>query len=184
VKALWDVMSMADIDIAHNGDEFDIKKANARFLVHGLPPLSPYKTIDTKKVAKKYFRFDSNKLDELGHYLGLGRKLPHTGFNLWKGCMAGDKKSWKLMTEYNKQDVILLEKVYLKLLPWIQNYPIVHPENGTCRNCGSKHITKSKSRAVKNGWKQQYQCQSCGAYKTGEMIKNDKEEFRGKGLVS
>jgi uncharacterized protein YprB with RNaseH-like and TPR domain len=85
VEDLWNVFNEADILIGHNGDAFDIRKANSRFLTHGLMPPAPYKTVDTLKIARRAFKFDSNKLDDLGRYLGLGRKLPHTGFNLWRG---------------------------------------------------------------------------------------------------
>ncbi len=108
VRALWSHFDNADVIIAHNGDAFDIKKANARFVYHKLVPPSPYKQIDTKKVAKKYFNFNSNSLNDLGQYFKIGKKLSTGGFDLWLGCMAGDKASWKTMCEYNKQDVELL----------------------------------------------------------------------------
>jgi uncharacterized protein YprB with RNaseH-like and TPR domain len=169
-RKLHELISEADVVVAHNGDEFDLKKANARFLLHGLKPPTPYKTIDTLKVARRHFQFDSNKLDDLAKYLGLGRKLPHTGFHLWKGCMAGDLKSWRTMIKYNMNDVILLEKVYTKLLPWI-TFPIVRPENGKCRNCESRRLQKRGLSAIKAGWRQRYQCQDCGAWSRGEIIK-------------
>lgn len=165
---LWNLMNEADIIVAHNGDEFDIKKANARFIAHGYEPLSPYKTIDTKKVAKKYFKFDSNKLDELGKYLGLGRKMPHTGFHLWKGCMSGDRKSWKTMVEYNKNDIVLLEKVFLKMRPWMKTFPIVRADNGDCTNCGSGKLIKRGFSFTRTNKIQRLQCVDCGAWKQGE----------------
>ena len=83
------------------GDEFDIKKANARFIYHGLKPTKFYLSIDTKKVAKKYFKFDSNSLSSLGEYLGLGEKVDTGGYSLWKGCLLGDPASWKKMKMRN-----------------------------------------------------------------------------------
>ncbi len=59
VKELWKILDEADVVIAHNGDRFDIKKSNARFIYHGLKPPSPYKTIDTLKIARKHFNFNS-----------------------------------------------------------------------------------------------------------------------------
>ncbi len=168
-EKLWELLDEADIVVAHNGDQFDFKKSNARFLVHGLVSPSPYKTVDTKKVAKKYFKFDSNKLDELGRQLGIGRKMQHGGFELWKGCMSGDKKSWKTMKDYNIQDVLLLEKVFMKMRPWIGNYPIVSPYAGVCRNCGGVHLAKRGFSYV-NGGKykvQRLRC-DCGAWNVGE----------------
>ncbi len=66
VESLWKLFDEADIIIAHNGNSFDIKKSNARFIFHGMKPPSPYKSIDTKLVAKRSFNFNSNKLDDLG----------------------------------------------------------------------------------------------------------------------
>ena len=76
---LWKLMDRADIVIAHNGDAFDIKKFTARCLFHGIGPPSPFKSVDTLKIARKYFKMDSNKLDDLGAMLKVGRKLPTYG---------------------------------------------------------------------------------------------------------
>jgi uncharacterized protein YprB with RNaseH-like and TPR domain len=177
VKDLWKLFDEADIVIAHNGASFDVKKTNARFMKHRLPPPSPYKILDTKLEAKKYLKMDSNKLDDLGDYFNVGRKINTGGFELWLGCEAGDKKSWKKMCDYNIQDVILLEKVYLKLLPYITKHPNVSVIKGNhlgCPNCGSYHTQK---RGVNNSKgskgviiKQRYQCQDCGAWYQGERI--------------
>ncbi len=176
VKDLWELFNEADIIIAHNGDEFDIKKANALFIKHGLRPPSPYKTIDTKKVAKRYFKFDSNSLDDLGNYLGLGRKLKHTGFDLWLGCMAGDKRSWDLMVRYNKEDVALLERVYLHMLPWMTTHPNLNLFGGTlesCPNCNSDSLVRRGFGVTRTTKYQRLQCSNCGGWHTGLRVKLD-----------
>lgn len=167
ITDLHKLFDEADIIIAHNGDSFDIKKSNARFLINGLNPPKPYKTIDTKKVAKRYFKFDSNKLDDLGKYLGLGQKINTGGFELWKGCMAGDKDSWSKMVKYNKQDIVLLEKVYNKLLPWINNYPIVSEYNGTCRKCGNISFMSRGWSYTNTNKKRRWQCKRCNSWSLG-----------------
>jgi DNA polymerase elongation subunit (family B) len=173
VKEIWKLIDEADILIAHNGDQFDIKKANARFAFYNLPPPSPYKTVDTLKVARRYFKFTSNKLDELGNYLGYGRKLAHTGFHLWKGCMTGDPKAWKTMVQYNKRDVVLLEQIYEHFLPWIQNHPnvAVMSEINGCPNCGSSNLKKEGPAYSRTGKRQQYSCKECHAWTSGPLIK-------------
>lgn len=173
VRELHKLIDQADILVAHNGDKFDIKKANARFAYYNLPPPSPYKTVDTLKVAKKYFNFTSNRLDALGDHLGYGRKRVHTGFNLWKGCMAGDPKSWKEMIAYNKRDVVLLEQIYLHLRPWIQNHPnsAILSEITGCPNCGSTHLQSRGTGITKTGAYPRFQCQSCGAWSHGPSKK-------------
>jgi len=165
-KVLWKLLNDADVVIAHNGDAFDIKKTNARFLYHGLPPPSYYQTIDTKKIAKKYFNFNSNSLNDLGIYLKLGTKMEHEGFKLWLKCMSGEKKSWNKMIRYNKQDVILLEKLYFRFLGWITNHPnygVYNQEDYICPNCGSYHLIRNGIRATKTNLYQRWKCNDCHA---------------------
>lgn len=174
VSELHAMLSIADIVIAHNGDRFDVKRSNTRFIEHGLEPPPPYKTVDTCKVARRYFGFNSNKLDDLGHRLGVGRKVKTGGFDLWRGCMHGDPRSWALMKKYNRQDVLLLERVYLKLLPWIGNHPNVSVMRGdpeACRNCGNTQLQKRGFGYTGTGKSQRYQCLKCGAYMRGKHQK-------------
>lgn len=172
---LWKLMNEADVIVAHNGDAFDLRKSNERMITHGLNPPEPYKTVDTLKQARKHFKFTSNKLDELGKDLQVGRKLAHTGFELWEGCMNGDMRSWALMKRYNKQDVLLLEKVYLRFLPWIQNHPNValYQDKEGCPNCGGRRVkrgfTYTKTRKL-----QKLECTKCHNWSSTPI--NDEEE--------
>lgn len=167
---LWDVFNSADIVAGHNIDGFDIKKANARFLVHGLLPYAPIKTIDTLKIARRHFKFDSNRLDDLARYLGVGRKLPTQGKKTWLGCMSGDKDSWATMKKYNKQDVELLYSVHDKLQPWAANYPnlaVYVGEDGICPHCLADKLQKRGPGYTKTGVHQRFQCTACGAWSRG-----------------
>lgn len=129
----------------------------------GLPPPAPYKQLDTKKIAKKYFSFTSNKLDDLGRYLGIGQKLDTGGYGLWLGCEEGDPKAWKKMKRYNKQDVVLLEEVYLKLRPWIANHPAVDNRDN-CPKCNSANMQKRGYGFNKTSKYQRFQCMDCGGW--------------------
>ena len=167
-KKLRDLFDKADVVIAHNGDAFDIKKARARFAFWNLKPPSQFASVDTCKVAKRYFNFNSNRLNDLGEYFQIGQKVKHTGFDLWLGCMRNDSASWKLMEKYNKQDVALLEKVYTKLLPWMERHPNMAllsnlPEKG-CPKCGSIKVVKDGIRANSMTLQQQWKCKSCHGY--------------------
>jgi hypothetical protein len=175
VKDLWDELNRADVIIGHNLDQFDLKKLNARFAFHRMGPPAPYKTIDTKKVAKKYFRFDSNKLDHLARYLGIGRKLPTRGKDTWLECMEGDKAAWKEMAEYNIHDVMLDNDVYEVLSPWIsktQEKTTLIGDDMICTRvgCGSKRLQKRGTQ--KGGKQQRYQCVDCGKWGHRPIINN------------
>lgn len=176
VTKLHELFSQADVIIAHNGDNFDIKMANASFIRNGLTPPSPYKTIDTLKVARNNFKFNSNKLNDIGTLLDIGEKVETGGFKLWLGCLRGDKASWSKMVKYNKQDVVLLEKVYFKLRPWMKNHPNLNLDDGKEKACPACKSTKLHKR----GWfytsisrRQRYQCTECGKWSVGKIDKTD-----------
>jgi hypothetical protein len=165
-QKLWELMDEAQIVIAHNGVAFDTKKSKGKFLQHGFPPPSPFKEIDTLKVARRYFKFDSNKLDNLGKYLGIGEKINTGGWKLWEGCIKGDQKAWKKMVQYNKNDVVLLEKVYLRMRPYMDNHPNFNLYSSTedkCPNCGGPTI-KQGLKYNRTRVMQQRKCKSCGAW--------------------
>lgn len=182
-KDLWKLFDEADIIVAHNGDRFDVKKSNARFAFHGLKPPTPYKTIDTLKIARRNFAFLSNKLNDLGAYLKVGRKLPHTGWSLWRGCMLGDAKSWRLMRRYNARDVELLEKVYQRLRPWHTTHPNLNaykekPNPLACPVCESVHTRKGGFNVSKVRKVQRHICQDCGHWFTGKTFEQTKPKTR------
>jgi len=177
VTKLWDFMNEADVIVGHYCDGFDVKVTNARFIVNGLLPPSTYRTVDTLKEAKKKFKFSSNKLDDLGHALGLGRKLSTGGFKLWKECMEGKDAAWKKMTSYNKMDVTLLEKVYLKIRPWIKNHPNIGilVDKLACHCCASKNTQRRGYNYTKLTKYIRYLCKDCGSWSQGTMEKSNEQ---------
>lgn len=172
VSDLWKLLDEADIVIAHHGDAFDLKVTQARFIFHDFAPPSPYKTVDTKKVLSDIARFNSNKLDDIAQLLGLGKKIK-TDFDLWEGCINGDKKSWGQMIAYNEQDVLILEKVYLKLLPWIKNHPNMSLwTGGSCPKCGSYDIQRRGIQRTITRTYQRFQCNNCHGW--GRFVRCEK----------
>ena len=166
-KTLWELFDEADIVIAHNGDKFDMRKANARFIAHHMTPPTPVHQVDTLKIARKYFMFNSNKLGDLGEHLGLGNKEATGGFGLWKGCMMGDEKSWRTMKKYARQDVDLLAMVYHRLRPWMNNHPnraLLDGRPDSCPTCGHGELIRRGCRSTKVAQYVQLQCKACGAY--------------------
>jgi hypothetical protein len=124
-ERLWQLFDKADIVVAHNGDKFDIKKMNARFLIHGLPEPSPYRSVDTLKIAKRKFKFTSNRLDYISKVTGGEGKVEHEGFPMWIKCLAGNKDSLDDMQRYNDGDVLELERIYLRMRGWDHLHPNV-----------------------------------------------------------
>lgn len=171
-KLLWQLFDEADILVAHNGDQFDIKMANQYFIKFGLTPPSPYKSIDTKKIAKRYFRFAQNKLDYLGQFLFKEKKIS-TNMDLWFRCMAGNEKALLEMEKYNKQDVVLLYKVYQALKGWHTGHPNSNLYNGTahkCPICGGNTQRRGMAYTRVSQY-QRYQCiGECKGWSTGERV--------------
>lgn len=164
VRRLGALLDTADVVIAHNGDQFDLPKINTRLIVHGIAPPSPYKTVDTKTVAKRVFGFTSNKLDDLCQQLGIGKKINTEGFELWQQCMANDPAAWDRMRAYNEHDVTLLHGLYTRLLPWINTHPNVAIAAHACPKCGSSQLQSRGYAKTKTRTYSRYQCQGCGGW--------------------
>jgi len=182
LKHIWRLLDEADAVVHYNGCKFDIPTLNKEFLLHGMTPPSPYHQIDLLRVARKQFRFPSNKLDYVAQQLGCGGKVKHIGHELWVRCMAGDKKSWKDMEKYNKQDVVLLEEVYNKLLPWITSHPnhalYTDIERPVCTNCGSSHVVRKGTETTKSMSYQRFKCAKCDTNMRGKVSELSKDKKR------
>lgn len=166
LKGIYKLLAEADAVIHYNGSRFDIPTLNKEFLLLGWTPPAPYQQIDLLRTARKQFRFPSNKLEYIAKSLGLGEKTKHAGHDLWVKCMAGDNAAWAVMEEYNKNDVVLLEDVYNKLLPWITTHPShgLYSGNDVCPNCGSVHLVKRGFFYTTLSKYQRYKCKNCGTW--------------------
>lgn len=177
LKKLYKLLEEADAVVHWNGSRFDVPVANKEFLLQGWSPPASYQQIDLLKTSRHMFKFPSNKLDYVAKALKVGSKTKHAGFQLWIDCMTGKEEAWKQMEEYNKNDVVLLEKVYYKLLPWIKNHPNHSLYSSTahcCNNCGSTTLIKRGFYYAKTVKYQKYKCSECGAWsrdKNGISIK-------------
>ena len=174
VRKLAEAINEADFLISHNGNKFDIKKLNTRLIYHRLPPLPNVPQVDTLKEARAIGAFSSNRLDYLGEYLGVGRKLANAP-GLWKDAFFGKKSALEAMRKYNIQDVLLLEEVYEELRPYFKTHPNFNSIMGTednCPRCGSTHLTKRGYNVTKTGRKQRYQCTDCGAWSESSKLEH------------
>jgi hypothetical protein len=170
---LRDLLDRADIVVAHNGDAFDVKKINSRLITNGFNPPSPFKTIDTLKVSRGAFKFDSNKLDHIGRYLNEGRKIPNTGAELWRSVVEdGDPKGWATMKRYCKQDTALLARVYERIKPWAKSHPDMRVYTGSdgCPKCQSRNVQRRGTLVKIKAVCHRFQCRDCGSWFSGKPI--------------
>lgn len=165
-RELWKLFDMADVLIGHNALQFDVPKAQTRFLINKLAPPSPFRVIDTYQVAKKYFRFGSNKLDYIGQLILNDRKI-HTEYQLWLDCLAGIPEALERMLKYNEKDVLLEEEAYVFLRPFIKGHPnmAIYQESiePTCPTCGSTNIDECGHYFTTVNRYLAFRCKDCGA---------------------
>ena len=178
VKAVTSGLIDAEVLVGHNGDKFDWRWINGRALIHGLPKLAPVRTVDTLKVARKYFDLNSYRLDYIARLLGLEPKL-NTEYDLWKKICTGQDKDGSLlkyMVQYNKHDVVLLREVY-NILEKYNDSPVIANQvidaNPVCPFCDSKKLQKRGKFLNLKTWRQRYQCRSCGKFLKGGLQKKD-----------
>lgn len=162
------LLDQSDAVVTKNGEKFDIPWLFAEFLKHGIPMPPPLTHIDLEKTIKKQFRFLSNKMEYVAPYIGVGKKVKHEGFELWRKVMDGNAVARRKMLRYCAGDVRVTERMYKKMRQFITN----HPHMGTtykrhCGACGSKKVWVSKWRRTKAMRIQQLHCQNCGSYFDG-----------------
>lgn len=165
------LMDEADAIVTWNGNGFDLKVLRKEFLLLGYKPPAPIKSIDLLPVSRRQFYFTSHKMDYVAQQLGIGRKMPHEGHQMWLDCMDRKPEAFAKMLKYNRHDVVLLEGIYERFMAWIPNHPSRAAQAGVvcCPNCGSENF-------VRNGWAYtqalkypRYVCQAkgCGKYFRG-----------------
>jgi hypothetical protein len=165
-KSIWELLDKADILIGHNIKKFDIKKLNTRFLLHGLGSPSSFLTIDTLVHARKSFSLHSNKLDYIAQSLGVGKKVDHSGFDMWAKCMEGDKDALHKMSEYNNGDILINEQVYLKIRPFIHPHPnltlFMDTVDLVCPSCESNELNYISTYHTYANSYDEFRCACCG----------------------
>lgn len=168
VETIWHLLDQADIVVGHNWANFDAKKFNTRALFYGMPPPSPYKIVDTLKIARSNFAVTSNKLAYLCEYL----KVPHQKGESpdWSKVLLGDKNEIQKMVDYNIGDIPSLRDVYHRIRGWDKGHVNLNLYNkdtggvGGCYVCGSEDLALNKVYTRVNGdVVNSYRCKCCGA---------------------
>lgn len=166
-----EIANSADELVGHNGDKFDLAWIRTRCLFHRIDMFPVYTTIDTLKLSRSKFKFNSNKLDYIAKYLGMGEKIK-TEFGLWKAIVLNkDKEAMAKMVKYCQQDVRLLEKVYKELSTHIfakTHYGVIFGEDrGSCPECGSDDLVRACLRTSASGIRKiMFRCKTCNKHHT------------------
>lgn len=179
---LWALFYEADAVVAHNARNFDVKMLEAACLRNDLPPLPTVHILDTLEIAKKKFRLPSNKLDSLAAFLKIGRKVSHSGIDLWVRVQQGDEKALLEMLEYCEHDTNLLYEVFIALrsrgLVSGFNAANYYNDNVTrCKTCGGHDLTYTgRTVTTPTGKFKEIRCNDCGSVQRDKQDLNTKEK--------
>lgn len=185
ITRLHGLIHAADIVVGYNQVSFDDKRVAVEWKRTGLSAPSPVKSVDLLKAVRARFGFPINKLASVAVELGLGDKLAHTGWRMWRACCTdadgspylgptpvggGDPGQWRMMARYCRQDVRLTESVYLALREggWIKGHPPLGLFGGPldgCQVCGGQLVADGVHPAA-NRLYGRLRCVGCGAWHT------------------
>jgi len=176
------ILNEADIVVGHNMKRFDTPMVNTRLIMNNLPPVSPYRIIDTLAIAKRHYKFERNTLDWIARSLNCSRKLEHKNFpgmTIWIEMLHGNDEAWAENKAYNKMDVIVTEEIYEKMKPFAKPHTSIVVGSGSttkrCTTCGSSHLTEDGYYFTNASKFQQYKCADCGSFSRGRKNLLSKE---------
>lgn len=105
----------------------------------------------------------------------------HYLYTTYRMMISRCTKAQKKMVKYCEQDVKLTKDLYLWERPWITNHPsigVLEDRPKACDNCGSTRLHNHTKKTIsKTGWKMQYKCYDCGAYKIGSKLNKFDEKL-------
>ena len=169
-EAALRLLNEADAVVTYNGDRYDIPKLRGTIILAGLQPPGQITSIDLIKTVKK-LGFVMNRLAYIGPLLGVGSKMKHEGFRLWRSVLEGDVRARERMKKYCVKDVKVLVALYDRVKPYILNHPHLGDDKGACGACGSNHLQSRGYRRTKYFRTQRLQCQDCGSWSLGKRTK-------------
>jgi len=125
VESLIEEMKRYAIICTYNGTRFDIPFVRTRALYHQMDFLN-YGDIfhwDLYYTAKSKLRMTRKSLDAVTDLLGIPGKTP-VPRETWRKAQYGHKESLQYVLDHNIADVVILEELHNKLLPfrkWIRS---------------------------------------------------------------
>ena len=167
LETMVPILNEATEVVGHNGDNFDIKWLRTRCLFHDLDMYPVYTSVDTLKLARRYFLLNSNRMDYITKFLGFEGKIK-TDYQLWSDILLQKcPKAMRKMVSYCKNDVLLLEKMFGRMNKYVPAKTTIAKRISHCPECGSDNVNVSKHRTTVQGYKKvQFQCNMCYKYHT------------------
>lgn len=177
LKRLHALIAKADIIVGHNVDRADVPWVKGDLYLPrighahrpNLPPLPPFKTVDTLKVLRAQIGSGApfKSLDAVLKILGHPGKTDAYDREAMERAVAGSVEDRERLTSYCEGDVVGTQWLYDWERPHIKNHPALFVDGqsrlDTCRACGHETVpiakryvadvfTYSMQRCVECGW--------------------------------
>jgi hypothetical protein len=152
------LMSDADIIVGHNVDNADVPWLKGDMHIEaGLPPLPPFKTVDTLKVLRREFKSGApfKSLDAFCQIVGLQAKTDHYDRDAMERAVTlRSVEDRERLVDYCAGDVVATQGLLDYLRPHIRNHPALFVDGegamNTCNRCGESETLPCAKRYVAN----------------------------------
>lgn len=156
------LFEQADLLVGHFASVFDRRFIQGRLLINELPPIPPTKLRDTCLIARSVANFSSNRLKHLAKILNLKhQKLENNWPDAWFDVMRGDMKVLAELAAYCAGDVLAVEELYKRLLPFDNAHPRIVTDRSVCGMCSGPIEYRGYALANANRYRR-YVCKNCG----------------------
>lgn len=164
VRDFHKVMMEADMLVGFYSKGFDLPWIQSKFLEYNLPVLPLIPHVDLYYVARSNLRLGRKSLDNISSFMKLGSKKYYVSGSIWKRARIGDPAALDKVVKHCHADIVLTEKLYLKLRPLVRQHPRL---NGwlPCANCGGSNLQRRGYAITRTqGKKIRVWCRDCGSW--------------------
>lgn len=174
LRRVHGLMAEADIIVGHNLDNADVPWLRGDLHIEaGLPPLPPFKTVDTLKVLRREFKSGApfKSLDAFCQIVGIPSKTDHYDREAMERAVTEKSTDDReRLTDYCAGDVVATQWLYDWLRPHIRNHPALFIDGesamNTCNRCGETETLPCAKRYVANVLTYtMLKCANCGGYR-------------------
>jgi hypothetical protein len=171
LRNVYDLMAEADIIVGHNVDRADVPWLKGDMHIEaGLPPLPPFKTVDTLKVMRREFGSGApfKSLDAFCKIVGHPGKTDKYDRESMERAVDGSVEDREREIDYCAGDVLATQWLYDWLRPHIKNHPALFVDGSdsltTCNRCGHETETTAKRYVANVLTYSMRKCTRCSAY--------------------
>lgn len=120
VEAIRTRLEDFHVAVSYNGFNFDLPMLNTRLVAQHKRVLSPVvKHVDLISVSRRRMRLSSNSLETLLDTMQAKERKTRLSPEVWKRAVRGEKRSLDAICRHCKADVVTLEEVFNRLIPFL-----------------------------------------------------------------